>query len=159
MYTFNAFKSSYINVHVLSTQVISVVSLYGEEEESESIAKKMCIKSIPPPKILSFSGINRSLREIESSNMLNFSMELFVSWGHPQFDREINSYEIYFGVGNNFFHEYDHLHEEVGLVSTWISYSTFFIHIHKSCICESSWNLFCWVQGLAVTYLYQVLCL
>ena len=96
--------------------MISVVSLYGEEEESESSDERMRIKSIPSPKILSFNGINPRLREIKSSNMLNFSMELSVSWDHPQFDRIINSYEIYCGVGNNFFRIYDHLHEEIGLV-------------------------------------------
>ena len=110
---------SYINV--LSTQVVSVISLYDEEEESESDDEKIHIKSIPPPMILSFSGINPHLREIKSSNMLNFSMELSVSWDHPQF-KEINSYEIYFGVGNKF-RVYDHLHEEKGLVCTWISYN------------------------------------
>ena len=99
------------------------MSLYGKEEKSdESNVREIHIKSIPSPKILSFSGINPRLREIKSSNMLNFSMELSVSWDHPQFDEEINSYEIYFGVGE-IFRVYDHLREEIGRVSTWISYN------------------------------------
>ena len=100
--------------------MISVVSLYGKEEESESSDEKIHIKSIPPPKILSFSGINPRLREIKSSNMLNFSMELSISWDHPQFDGIINSYEIYCGVGKNMLYKYGHLHEEIGLVCIWI---------------------------------------
>ena len=94
------------------------MSLSGKEEKSKSNDEEIC-KSIPPPKILSFNGINPRLRE---SSMLKFSMELSVSWDHPQFNEEIISYEIYFGVGNKV-RVYDHLREEIGQVSTWISYN------------------------------------
>ena len=79
----------------IPSQISVAVSLLGVIRESFPRSVVQRFQSIPFPQDIKVTATNPRILQLQSSGMQEISLELFVSWIHPQFEVSIRNFEIY----------------------------------------------------------------
>ena len=117
--------------HPHPPQISVAVSLLGEVKESFPTSVVQRFQFIPFPPNIEVIATNPRIYQHQSGSMLQISLELFVSWIHPEIEVHIRNFEIYISYSeDDYLCTYD--------LSSQSAKTMVCTYTYISCICVNS---------------------